>query len=161
MKRVSNFIERIEIFISTILIAFVAIVLFISVLFRYFINAPLYWANEASIFMMAWITFLGGSLGLKYHSQAAITFLIERFSKWNQLKIKIGTYIVILIALLILMYISYEWIFTLTDTKSSSMRIPMWIPYSSVPVGLTFAFIHLLEHFIQFIKQLKLERGSD
>src|SRR5690625_1446595 len=160
MKRVSDFIERIEIICSTIMMAAITSILFTSVLFRYFLNAPLYWANEASIFMMAWITFLGGSLGLKYHSQATISFIIDRFNEWNQIKMKIATYIVILIALAVLIYISYDWIFSLTDTKSSSMRIPMWIPYSSVPIGLTFAFIHLLGHFIDYIKQWRRGRGS-
>src|SRR5690625_1470055 len=117
MKRVSDFIERIEIICSTIMMAAITCILFTSVLFRYFLNAPLYWANEASIFMMAWITFLGGSLGLKYHSQAAISFIIDRFNEWNQIKMKIATYIVILIALAVFIYISYDWIFSLTDTK--------------------------------------------
>ncbi|WP_340083919.1 TRAP transporter small permease subunit [Siminovitchia sp. FSL H7-0308] len=51
-----------------------------------------------------------------------------------------------------LLYLSYQWVFTLSPQKSSSMRLPMWIPYLSVPVGLTFAFIHLLDYFIDLCK---------
>ncbi|WP_339164214.1 TRAP transporter small permease [Siminovitchia sp. FSL W7-1587] len=152
MKTLSNWIEAFEKLASILLIAAMTVVLFISVIFRYFLNAPLFWANEASIFMMAWLTFIGGSLGLKYKSQASITFLVDRFSEKGRKILFIMTHIIILIALAFLLYLSYQWVFTLSPQKSSSMRLPMWIPYLSVPVGLTFAFIHLLDYFIDLCK---------
>ncbi|VEF46789.1 C4-dicarboxylate transport system permease small protein [Bacillus freudenreichii] len=160
MKTLSNWIEKIEKFASIILMAAITLVLFIAVVYRYFLNAPLFWANEASIFMMTWLTFLGGSLGLKYKSQASITFLIERFSDSGKRILLIITHIIILAALALLLYLSYEWIFNLSPQKSSSMRIPMWIPYLSVPVGLTFAFIHLLDYMIDLIKQTPKSSGD-
>jgi C4-dicarboxylate transporter DctQ subunit len=152
MKKLSNVIESIEKAISIVLIAAITLILFFSVIYRYFLNDPIFWASEASIFMMAWLTFLGGSLGLKYRSQASISFFVDSLSGGAKRVMNICTYIIILISLAILMFYSYDWIFSLTGTKSSSMRIPMWIPYLSVPVGLTFAFIHLLDHLIDFIK---------
>lgn len=152
MKTLSNIIERIEIVISIALAAAMTIILFINVLFRYFLNDPLFWANEASIFMMAWLTFIGGSLGLKYKTQASITLFVNRLSDKNQRILQIITQIIILIFMAILLYLSWDWVLSLTATVSSSMRIPMWIPYSCVPVGLTFAFIHLLAQFIDLLK---------
>ena len=152
MKKLNNAIESIEIITSIIMIAGITLILFFSVIFRYILNDPIYWASEASIFMMAWLTFLGGSLGLKYRSQASITFLVDRLSGKGKRLMNIITYIIILIFLAILLYYCYDWILSLSNQKSSSMRIPMWIPYLSVPVGLTFAFIHLLDHLIDFIK---------
>lgn len=160
MKTLSNFIESVEKIASIILIASITLILFFSVIFRYFLDAPIYWASEASIFMMAWVTFLGGSLGLKYRTQASITFLVDRFSSKGKHLMNIVTHILILIALAILIYYSYGWISSLSQTKSSSMRIPMWIPYLSVPVGLTFAFIHILDHLIDFTKNKKQGRES-
>ncbi|MBD8006565.1 TRAP transporter small permease [Bacillus norwichensis] len=159
MKTLSNWIERIEKIVSISLMAAITLVLFIAVVYRYFLNAPLFWANEASIFMMTWLTFLGGSLGLKYKSQASITFLIDRFSIKGKRILLIITHIIILAALALLLYLSYEWVLTLSPQKSSSMRIPMWIPYLSVPVGLTFAFIHLLDYIVDLIK--KTPKRSD
>lgn len=152
MRTISNVIEVVEKYVSILLVASMTLVLFANVICRYFLNSPIYWANEASIFMMAWLTFLGGSLGLKYKSQAAITFLIERLSLKNKKIVGIMTHILILVFLTLLLFISYHWIFSLSSAVSSSMRIPMWIPYSAVPVGLTFAFIHLSNHLITFIK---------
>lgn len=159
MKRISNAVESIEKSLSMLLIVGITLVLFMNVVYRYFLNDPIYWANEASIFMMAWLTFLGGSLGLKYKSQASITFLTSQFSETAKRITSIITHIIILLFIVYILYISYNWIFSLTDTKSSSMRIPMWIPYLSVPIGFTFAFIHLLSHLIEYIKGD--EQGGD
>ena len=159
MKTLSNWIEKIEKLVSIILMAAITLVLFAAVVYRYFLNAPLFWANEASIFMITWLTFLGGSLGLKYKSQASITFLVDRFSETGKRILMIVTHVIILAALAVLMYLSYEWVLTLSPQKSSSMRIPMWIPYLSVPVGLTFAFIHLLDYMVELIK--KTPKRSD
>lgn len=161
MKKISNAIEKTEVFITIILIAAITLVLFTNVIFRYFLKSPLFWANELSIFMIGWVTFLGGSLGLKYKTQAAINFLVDRFSSKGQRILKIITHLIILIFLGILIYVSFDWIFSLTSTKSSAMRIPMWIPYSSVLVGLSFAFIHILDYFIDLLKNNEQEQGRE
>jgi len=155
MMTISNIIERIEKTASMILIAAMTIILFLNVIYRYFLHDPIFWANEASIYMMAWVTFLGGSLGLKYKSQASITMLVDRFKKEHQKIINIIAYIIILVFLAYLVYISSYWITHLSANKSSSLRIPMSIPYSCVPVGLTFAFIHMLAGFVEIFKKAK------
>src|SRR5699024_12779427 len=106
MMTISNIIERIEISCLIILIAEINIILFLNVIYRYFLHDPIFWANEASIYMMAWVTFLGGSLGLKYKSQASITMLVDRFKKEHQKIINIIAYIIILVFLAYLVYIS-------------------------------------------------------
>ena len=57
MNQISKFIEKIEKFVSIILIAALTFILFLAVIYRYFLNSPLFWANEISIFIMAWLTF--------------------------------------------------------------------------------------------------------
>src|SRR5699024_9558087 len=137
MKTLSNIIERIEIVISIALAAAMTIILFINVLFRYFLNDPLFWANEASIFMMAWLTFIGGSLGLKYKTQASITLFVNRLSDKNQRILQIITQIIILIFMAILHYLSWDWVLSLIGTVSRYMHIPVWIRCSGLFIGCT------------------------
>src|SRR5690625_6410965 len=84
MRKISNIIGSFERVITIILMATITVVLFFNVIFRYFLKDPIFWANEASIFMMAWLTFLGGSLSLKYKSQASITFIVNRLTERNK-----------------------------------------------------------------------------
>lgn len=152
MERISNIIAAIEKYLSILLIAGITLVLFMHVIFRYILNDPIYWASEVSIFMMAWATFLGGSLGLKYKMQSSFTFFINRLSAKKERILSIVTHIIMLLFLALLIYISFEWVLSLSGSTSSSLRVPMWVPYSCVPVGLTFAFIHLLNHLINLFK---------
>jgi len=152
MNTLSSWIETLEKFIAMILIAAMTIIIAVAVVFRYFLGAPIFWASEASIFIMAWITFLGGSLGLKYKSQASVTFLVDRFSDKGKRYFEIVSHIIILVFIGILLYLSYPWLLSVVNLTSSTMRIPMWIPYASVPVGLSFAFIHLLTHLVNLLK---------
>ena len=160
MNQISKFIEKIEKFVSIILIAALTFILFLAVIYRYFLNSPLFWANEISIFIMAWLTFLGGSLSFKYKSQASITFLSNSLSTKNKRILNIITHIIMLVFLAILIYVSYYWIFNFSHSKSSALRIPMWIPYLSVPVGLSFMFIHLFTYFIQYIRGKEIEENT-
>lgn len=164
MERISNMVELVERFFSIILIAGITLTLFMHVIFRYILNDPIYWASEASIFMMAWATFLGGSLGLKYKLQSSFTFVINRLPAKKERILSIVTHILILVFLAILIYISFGWLFSLSGSTSSSLRIPMWIPYSCVPVGLTFAFIHMLNHLVNLFRgkvEVKEEEGEN
>lgn len=153
MRTLSNAVEAIEKIASMVLIGSMALVLFFNVVYRYFLNDPIFWANEASMYMMAWATFLSGSLGLKYKSQASITLLVNRFKGKNRRVINIVSQVIMLIFVAYLIYISFYWILNLSGDKSSSMRIPMWIPYSCIPVGLSFAFIHLLSQFFDLFRK--------
>lgn len=157
MERLSNWIEMVEKFVAMILISAMTTIIATAVIFRYFLKEPIFWASEASIFMMAWITFIGGSLGLKYRSQASVTFLVDRFSEKGRRNIEISSYILILIFMGILLYLSYQWVFSVINLESPAMRLPMWIPYSSVPIGLSFAFIHLLSHLMSLFKTKQQE----
>lgn len=160
MQTLSGWIESFEKVISMILISSMTIIIAVAVIFRYFFNAPIYWASELSIFIMAWITFIGGSLGLKYKSQASVSFMVDRFSDKGRKVLEVISYIIILSFMALLLYLSYQWVFSLSSQKSTSMRIPMWVPYLSVPVGLTFAFIHLLTHFLNLFKPKEQDGGS-
>lgn len=157
MKRLSDKLSGVEKFFSIILLVGLTVVMITSVVFRYFLNAPLHWANEASVYMMAWLTFLGGSLGLKYKSQAAFSLFIDSLPKRVKKVINILTHFIMLLSLLLLLYVSYTWILSdqMTFQRSISIGMPMWIPYMSVSVGLTFAFIHLLANLIDIF------RGAD
>src|SRR5699024_12858811 len=113
MKTISNVVESIEKGISMILIVAITLVLFLNVIYRYFLYDPLYWPNEASIFMMAWLTFLGGSLGLKYKSQASITMLVGRLSGWAKRIVSIVTHILIILFIVYFLYLSFSSIYPL------------------------------------------------
>lgn len=146
MRKISDIITKIEEYIIIVLMAALLITITISVVFRYFFNAPLTWAGEVSIFFLIWLTFLGGSWGLKYSSQASVSFLLDKFEGRNRKILEWIQMLAMILFLVVILYYSYKWIMlpSVAAQKSSSILLPMWIPYSAVPIGLTFALIHLI-----------------
>lgn len=155
MNVVSNGLARIEKYLAMVLMFSMMTVMALAVFFRYFLNSPLSWAGEVAIFLLTWISFIGGSLGLKYKTQASVTILLDIIPRRMKKYMEITGYLLILVFLAILLYYSYLWVFSSTvfSQKSNSLQIPMWIPYSAVPLGLSFATIHILSNLINVSRE--------
>jgi C4-dicarboxylate transporter, DctQ subunit len=154
MTRLSNVISKIEEYLMAVFMFSIALVVILAVFFRYFFNSPLSWAGEVSVFLLIWMSFIGGSWGLKHGSQASVTLLLEKVPPKTKRMILIVQHILMIIFLLIVLYFSYKWIFlpNVAFQKSSSILLPMWIPYSAVPIGITFATIHLITNLLKLCK---------
>ncbi|HHW37306.1 MAG TPA: TRAP transporter small permease [Bacillales bacterium] len=152
MRKISDIITKIEEYVMIVLMAAMLVTIAASVAFRYFLNAPLSWAGEVSIFLLIWLTFLGGSWGLKFSSQASVSFFMDKFDGRTRKTFEWIQMLAMIIFLIVILYFSYKWILlpSVAAQRSSSILLPMWIPYSAVPVGLTFALIHLIARLTSF-----------
>lgn len=155
MNLISHGITKIEKSLSIILMLSMAIIVTLAVAFRYVLNAPLSWAGEVSVFLLIWISFIGGSLGLKYKSQAAVTIILDYAPLKIKKSILISGHIIMLLFLVLLIFYSFTWITSpsVAFQKSTAMLLPMWIPYLAVPLGLTFSAIHLLSNLVDIVKK--------
>jgi C4-dicarboxylate transporter, DctQ subunit len=155
----SNGISRFEKFLAAILMLALAIIVALSVAFRYFLNAPLSWSGEVAVFLLIWISFIGGSLGLKTKSQAAVTLLLDYCPRRVKMWIAVFSQVFIIIFLVLILKYTYTWILSdgVAFQKSTAILIPMWIPYSAVPIGLSFACIHVLAQLVHILKT----KGAD
>ncbi len=159
VKTLSNGISIIEKSLAVVLMFSMAVIVTLAVFFRYFLNSPLSWAGEVSIFLLVWISFIGGSLGLKYKSQASVTILIEYVSESMKRVLLIIGHLFMILFLILILYYSYKWVLSpsVSFQKSSAILLPMWIPFSAVPVGLTFATIHVLSNLLVIIREGELK----
>jgi C4-dicarboxylate transporter, DctQ subunit len=154
IQKISNGIALVEKFLSAILLFSLAVIVSLSVVFRYFLNAPFSWSGEVAVFLLIWISFIGGSLGLKYRSQAAVTLLIDYCPQKVRFWMIVTSQLFIIIFLVLILFYTYTWIVSdgVAFQKSTALLLPMWIPYSAVPVGLTFACIHVLAYLVDITR---------
>jgi C4-dicarboxylate transporter DctQ subunit len=155
MKTLSNGISTVEKYLAIGLMFAMAVIVTAAVLFRYLFNSPLSWAGEVSVFLLIWVSFIGGSLGLKYKSQAAVTIVLEYVPGKAKKMILITGHILMLLFVGLLLYYSYQWVLSpgVAFQKSSALLLPMWIPFCSVPIGLTFAAVHLLSNMLDLFRE--------
>ncbi len=154
MTKLSNVITRVEEVIMALLMGILTIVMIAAVIFRYFLQNPIPWASEVSIYLFIWFSFIGGSWGLKYGTQASVTFLIDALSENKQRILRIVQDIIMLVFLCVILFYAAKWV-ALPSTmlqKSTSLGMPMWIPYSAVPIGILFAVIHIVARLIRLFR---------
>lgn len=159
MKALSDGISRIEKLLGIVLMLAMAVVVTLAVVFRYLLNAPFSWAGEVSVYLLIWVSFIGGSLGLKYRSQAAVTILLDYLPARVQKILLIIGHVLILLFFALMLYYSYQWVLSpgVAFQKSSALLMPMWIPFSAVPVGLTCAAVHVLSNLIEMFRKEEVQ----
>ncbi|RBW70073.1 TRAP transporter small permease [Bacillus taeanensis] len=150
IHRLSDWVYSIEKVFSIVLSSLMLISLFAGVVFRYVFNSPLIWSDETAIFSLIWLTFIGGSMGIKRQESAAVSLFMDKLKgKVKTILMAVSLLAVILFVSLIL-YLSIKWLSapTILIQQSNSMKMPMIIAYLSVPVSFVFILIHSLNLFI-------------
>ena len=94
----STFVRRLAIFnqtattgcarIAVVLLAAMTFVILLQVFCRYILNAPLAWPEEASRYMMVWITFLVTPFAYRDNQFIRLETLFEKLSTSNAAMIK-------------------------------------------------------------------------
>ncbi|MGJ9384409.1 TRAP transporter small permease [Salipaludibacillus sp. CF4.18] len=144
LKKISDSIYSVEKILAIGLCLLMFLSLFLGVVFRYVLSSPLIWANEMATFSLVWLTFIGGSMGVKQQESAAVTFLVDKVrGVTRKIIISMGLFSVIVFSFFML-YVCYQWLSSpnIAVQQSTAMQMPMIIPYISVAVGFVFIFIH-------------------
>lgn len=122
-----------------------------GVLYRYVLSSPLIWSDEMAIFSLAWLTFIGGSMGIKRNSSPSITILTDFLNgKLKKVVLVLGFLIMVLFIGYIL-YLSINWLSSpnILIQKSSSMQMPKIWAYLCIPISFTFMLIHSLDLLVK------------
>ncbi len=145
IRFVHLWLGRITAFMAGTILAAMTVLVFLTVIYRYFLLSPISWGEEMARFMFIALAMLGAALAVKDRSHFTITILTARFPApvrgWLQVGIALGT------SLLLGIVIDKGWSLTLLNRnqESPALGVPMSIPYSAVPVGamLMLAFVWL------------------
>jgi len=149
---------------GTILVA-MTILVFLTVIYRYFLMSPISWGEEMARFLFIALAMLGAALAVKDRSHFTITILTSRFPAfvrvWLQVGIALGT------SLLLGIVIDKGWRLTLLNQnqESPALGVPMSIPYSAVPVGamlmLAFVWLDLIINWCGGCTTCTTEKGPE
>lgn len=133
-KRIDSALGWSERVAGSLILCCLIIVLTIQVASRQLpgLNAP--WSEELSRFFFAWLAFIGIALAFQQRAHIAITVVVERSG------IIVGRIVDVAICLLVVgfgLVLIWYGIKLCMSTRmvSTVLRIPMWVPYSMIPVS--------------------------
>lgn len=155
IKNISDVIERFSVFVIILSLVAMTVVTFIQVIFRYVLFYSLPWSEEFSRYCLIWLTYIGGSLGLKKGVHVAVEALLINLS--DRLKVifkKISFVLLIILSIFLLIY-GINLSISNMPQLSPSMHMPIGIVYLAIPTGSIFSIIHLLN--MLFTKEGEVE----
>ena len=158
LTRLDKLSQRVNRYVScfvglVILIMFAS--LFLQVCCRYFLNAPLSWPEEFTMFLMAWMSFVGASVAVRQSGHIGIDFLIGRLAEPGR------SYLTVFILVCTLLFSSMLFVEGVRLTADSvgivsdGMRVSMVYPRLSMPVGAALMTFHSLVMLLTGLRSLK------
>jgi TRAP-type C4-dicarboxylate transport system permease small subunit len=161
MKKVIQWLDKnIELFICSILLCLLACFMMLQVICRYVLNNALSWPEELSCYIHIWYAMLGISYATKYGLHLRVDTVVNLFPQ----KIK-GFFNILADIMLAIFYVYMIKVgikvvgdVFATNQLSSAMKLPMWIVYASLLVGVALAIIRLVQKWYFDLKKIKDEK---
>jgi TRAP-type C4-dicarboxylate transport system permease small subunit len=123
--------------------AAICIILFAQVFFRY-AGASLGWSEEVSRHLLVAITFLGGTVAYKRASFIGLKGFGHRLGPTIQQAIVVGLQLLTLACFGLIAWFGAAYTVKAAEHTSSSLQIPMSIPFSVIPIASVIFVIHVL-----------------
>jgi TRAP-type C4-dicarboxylate transport system permease small subunit len=122
------------------------LVMFVSVLiqifFRYVLQSPLTWTEEASRYSFIWIVLLGAAFAVRTKEHVVMEVLVNRFPKPLKTNIYFGLNVIILMALIYLLPVSWNFFWFIKEVSAPTLRISWGFLFFSAPLSIALMTTH-------------------
>lgn len=159
MKKFLYVLDHIEESLAGFALLLMALLYFLEVVLRYVFSNSLAWIEEFLRYSMVFITFFGASVAIKYSAHMSVNII--EFIPSKPLKRAIELFIPLLGIVFSAWLVYLSWLLMLRikgfGQQTPAMQIPMYIPYSILPLGFASMFIRFA---IQLINRLKPAKSA-
>ena len=167
MEKFAYECNRISFAINNIVANFLGVIvlvmfasIFLQVISRYCFGNPLPWPEEVTMFLMAWMSFLGASVALRQWGHIGVDFFLNRTSGKKRILLLLVIRIIAIFFTGFLVIHGAIFVMTSTGMVSDGLRISMVYPRLSMPLGGIFMTFHIIAFILDDIVQLKKCRNT-
>lgn len=149
-----DLLDKINIFIMSIMMGIATLVAFINVVLRYVFNMSLTWAGELTSYLFIWSVLFGTAYGFKIGMHLGVTALIQRLKPKTAKRLLTFSLSIVFIFILILIKWGYEFVKFNYELEQVSVDLHMqfWIIYLCVPITMIVSAYQILLKIIKIIK---------
>jgi TRAP-type C4-dicarboxylate transport system permease small subunit len=141
-----------------VLMAGMVVIISAQVWYRFILNDPLSWSEEAGRYLFVWISFMGAAAGVRYQVHLGIDLMDKLLSPGAYRWVVVLVNLIIQIFLLLIIYWGFKILGIIQFQESPSMHISMRYPYMAVPVGGIFMLINSLRIMVAAIQNRSMDR---
>ena len=162
MGRISQGIHKVcQYFLAADLLV-VTFVLTVNVILRYIFSSSWVWTEELTRYLIAWATFVGAACCVTEGSDITIDSIISLLSQKGKRALSIVTTIISILFMVMFILTSIQ--MTVRSWQhgqmATSMKLPIWVVYLSMPVGGALTLFRFAEKLVALIKQSPAEAAD-
>lgn len=144
-----NFYEtynKMEKMVLGIILLFLIIMGFVSVICRFVLHMPLAWSEEIMLFCMVWTTYLGASTAANERKHIRVSMFVNLLPKSMQKTITILSELLWIACAILLFYLGYIVTFNYIKSHAATLGggFPYWIAAISIPIGMLLMVIRII-----------------
>ena len=124
-------------------LAAMALMVFANVVLRFTSDRSLLWVEEASRYLMIWLTFLGGGPVLRYGGHLGIDVLQDAIPR-HAVAIRAAIFAILLGFFTFMVWVGLRYAVFAWGQTTPVMQIPMGAVYLAMPIGFGLMILHLL-----------------
>jgi TRAP-type C4-dicarboxylate transport system permease small subunit len=107
------------------------------------------WTEELARYCMIWSVLIGTSLAVRYNALIGVEAIAERLPQNMQKLLRILVLVISMVFFVVLIIFGFEMLGHVGKQLSPGLKIPMTIPYASLPVGGLFMLINAVAVLIE------------
>jgi TRAP-type C4-dicarboxylate transport system permease small subunit len=143
-----------------ILVAALAVIVFLQVFNRFILKAPLAWSEDLAMLLFQWVAFLGAAVGVKRTRHFGIELVVKRMSARARHWIEIAVIPLVVGAVAVVMIVQgYSLIQFNLNRVYSSMDLSYIWAYLPIPISGALIILFLIEQEVQRLRGQKTERS--
>lgn len=155
--KILGFITKLVGVIAGALLFVPAFMIFYEVIARGLFDAPTEWVMEISTYCVAMAGFLGMGVAYYYGSHIKVDLLVSRLSPKTRCFFELITSCVGLFFIYIFMTEATDMVITSFENNNcapTTLSTPLWIPQSSMPIGLGILFCQIIRTIVLDINKV-------
>lgn len=156
MKLLGKMFDYFEETIIILMMAYMAIMNFLNVVFRYCFSNSFSFTEELTVTVFVWVTMLGIAAGFKRNAHLGMSFIVDLFHGKAKAMFVLFSVICSLTFMSLLLYhgiVMVQGQITMGST-TPVLRMPQYVQGLSMPVGAAFVIIRIIQTGVLQVKTL-------
>jgi TRAP-type C4-dicarboxylate transport system permease small subunit len=159
LARIGNVLNRTAEVACCLMVLTMTLVVATQVICRYLLEASLTWSEEASRYLLVWITFLGGSIAFKRGMHTGFDAVVRGLSPGARRAAALATLLAIVAFLVVVGLKGMQLALFNMNQRSPALKLPMGTVYLAIPIGCLLMLVYAADQLVDLLWRQSQRKG--